>query len=205
MVTTLQQHKRAVGTFSNHSEAEKALHELRDSGFSMNQVSIVGQDINHNAVAGANSGDKLADLDRDTKADEGAKTGAVTGGTVGGLTGLLVGLGLVAIPGVGPVMLAGAGATALATTLAGGAIGAATGGILGGLVGLGIPEDRARNYSDRVDQGDYLVMVTGTDEEIQHAQSILSPRGINDWGIYNDSVAATNDNNLPGSPNPTLR
>ena len=193
MITT-QQHKRAVGTFSNHSEAEKALHELRDSGFAMNQVSIVGQDVNHNSVAGANSGDRLSDLDNN-KADEGAKTGAVTGGTVGGLTGLLVGLGLVAIPGVGPIMLAGAGATALATTLAGGAIGAATGGILGGLVGLGIPEDRARTYSDRVDQGDCLVMVTGTDEEIQRAQSILSPRGINDWGVYNDSVAGTTAKN----------
>lgn len=203
MMTT-QQHKRAVGTFSNHSEAETALHELRDGGFSMNQVSIVGQDINHSSMAGANTGDRVSDLEHN-KADEGAKTGATAGGVVGGLTGLLVGLGLVAIPGVGPVMLAGAGATALATTLTGGAIGAATGGIVGGLVGLGIPEDRARNYSDRVDQGDYLVMVTGSDEEIQLAQSILSPRGINDWGIYNDSVAATNANDLPGSPNPTLR
>lgn len=206
MVTTAQQHKRAVGTFSNHSEAEKALYELRDSGFSMNQVSIVGQDINHNAVAGANSADQLSELNpTENKADEGAKTGATAGGVVGGLTGLLVGLGLVAIPGVGPVMLAGAGATALATTLTGGAIGAATGGIVGGLVGLGIPEDRARNYSDRVDQGDYLVLVTGTDEEIQLAQSILSPRGISDWGIYNDSYAANTTNDLPGSPNTTLR
>jgi len=41
----------------------------------------------------------------------------VTGGAVGGLTGLLVGLGALAIPGVGPVMLAGATATALATAL----------------------------------------------------------------------------------------
>jgi len=202
---TAQQDKRAVGTFSNHSEAEKALHELRDSGFAMNQVSIVGQDINHNSVAGANSGDRLKDLEHNTKADEGAKTGATAGGVVGGFTGLLVGLGLVAIPAVGPIMLAGAGATALATTLAGGAIGAATGGIVGGLVGMGIPEDRARNYSDRIDQGDYLVMVTGTDEEIQRAQSILSPRGINDWGIYNDSYAANAGNDLPGSPNQSLR
>jgi len=77
----------------------------------------------------------------------------VTGGTVGGLTGLLVRLGTLAIPGVGPIMLAGATATAIATAAAGGAIGAATGGILGGLVGLGIPEDRAKVYNDSVLQG----------------------------------------------------
>jgi len=52
------------------------------------------------------------------KADE-ALAGAVTGGA-GGLTGLLVGLGALAIPGMGPVMLAGATATALATALSGG-------------------------------------------------------------------------------------
>ena len=185
---TGQQSKRAIGTFSNHADAEKALHELRDSSFPMNQVSIVGQDMNRNSsMSGAQGSDRLSDLDDGNKADEGAKKGAATGGAVGGLTGLLVGLGMVAIPGVGPVMLAGAGATALATALTGGAIGAATGGIVGGLVGLGIPEKEARTYSDRVDQGHYLVMVEGTDADVQRAESILSQRGINDWGIYNNT------------------
>jgi len=43
----------------------------------------------------------------------------VTGGAVGGLTGLLVGLGALAIPGVGPVMLAGATCCSPATALSG--------------------------------------------------------------------------------------
>ncbi|WP_034937144.1 hypothetical protein [Gloeocapsa sp. PCC 73106] len=49
------------------------------------------------------------------------------------LTGLLVGLGALAIPGVGPIMLAGAVATALATTAARGVSGVAAGSLLGGL------------------------------------------------------------------------
>ncbi len=204
-----QNHKRAVGTFSHHADAEKALHELRDSGFSMNQVSVVGQDIHSTSnVAGANTADRLSDLEKNTKADEGAKTGAVTGGTVGGLTGLLVGLGMVAIPAIGPIMLAGAGATALATTLAGGAIGAATGGVVGGLIGLGIPEDRARTYSDRVDHGDYLIMVEGSEADIQRAEAILSHRGINHWGIYDSHGSNISDENSPihrsTTSNPTL-
>jgi len=199
------QHKRAIGTFSDHRDADAALSELRDSGFSMDMVSIVGQDINRNSsVAGAEGSDRLSDLSEHSRADEGAKTGATTGGAVGGLTGLLVGLGMVAIPGVGPVMLAGAGATALATALTGGAIGAATGGILGGLVGLGIPEGRARAYSDRIDQGDYLVMVVGTDEDIQRAQNILSHRGINDWGIYDSTDASTSGTQAGNYPAGTL-
>jgi len=190
---TQQQHKRAIGTFSNHAEAQAALQELKESNFPMDLVSVVGQNIDRNSnVAGAESSDRLSDLETHNKADEGAKKGAATGGALGGLTGLLVGLGMVAIPGLGPVMLAGAGATALATTLTGGAIGAATGGIVGGLVGMGIPEEQARTYSDRVEQGDYLVMVEGSDENIQRAQSILSGRGISDWGIYDDQKHGTN-------------
>lgn len=182
-------HKRAVGTFATHQAAEAALRELRDSGFLMDRVSVVGRDLDrYPEMSGTGADDRLIEtsqrINRDTQADEGAKTGAIAGGTLGGLTGLLVGLGAIAIPGIGPVMLGGALATALATTISGGAIGAAAGGLVGGLVGLGIPEDRARVYHDRVSRGEYLVMVEGTEAEIQQAEAILHRRGIQDWGIY---------------------
>jgi hypothetical protein len=98
---------------------------------------------------------------------------------------LLIGLGTLAIPGVGPVMLAGAAATAIATALAGSAIGAAAGGLVGGLIGLGIPEEQAQLYHDHVVQGDYLVIVDGTDAEILRAGAILKRLGIRKWEVYN--------------------
>lgn len=198
----LGHHKRAVGTFSSYGDAETVLRELKDSGFPMDRVSVVGRDIDRNSeIAGAGASDRLSDAGKraahDTEADTGAKTGALAGGALGGLTGLLVGLGALAIPGVGPIMLGGAAATALATTISGGAIGAAAGTLVGGLVGLGIPEDRAKIYSDRVSQGNYLVMVEGTDEEIHQAELILSHRGIQDWGVY-ESAARESDAAYPG-------
>lgn len=115
-------HRRAVGVFSHRRDAEDALHELRNSGFEMDRVSVIAQDTDRNDnIAGAEVHDRVGN-----KADEGASLGAVSGGTLGGLTGLLVGLGTLAIPGVGPIMLAGATATAIATTLAGAGIGAST-------------------------------------------------------------------------------
>lgn len=180
---TSQRQKRAVGVFSNRRDSEHALNELRDSGFSMDKVSVVSKDVDSNdSIAGADVSDRAGN-----KADEGATTGAVTGGALGGLTGLLVGLGALAIPGIGPIMLAGATATTIATTLAGGAIGAAAGGLVGALIGLGIPEERARVYNDRVSQGHDLVLVDGTHSEIQRAESILHNRGIQEWGIYDAS------------------
>ncbi|PSB01874.1 YsnF/AvaK domain-containing protein [Merismopedia glauca] len=178
--TEVNRNRRAIGTFPSRPAAEEALHELKNSGFNMEQVSVVAQDSDGNPnIAGTEVIDNTGN-----KADDGAKVGAASGGAVGGLTGLLVGIGALAIPGIGPIMLAGAAATALATTLAGGAIGAAAGSLLGGLVGLGIPEEQARAYQNRVSAGEYLVIVDGTDAEIAHAQNILSRRGIQDWGIY---------------------
>lgn len=181
----LTQTRRAIGTFPTVHAAEQALHELERSGFPMEKVSVIARDNRTNSLAGVDVNKPVGN-----KADEGAKTGAVSGGALGGLTGLLVGLGVLAIPGIGPVMLAGAGATVLATALSGTAIGAATGGLLGALVGLGIPEKEAKIYSDRVSRGDYLVMVQGTDVDIQHAEQILKRHTIQDWGIYNTTDAS---------------
>lgn len=183
----LRHNKRAVGVFSKRHDAEVALKELKDSNFPMDRVSVITKDADRadrDDIAGADVRDDVRERTEGNKADEGAKTGALAGGALGGLTGLLVGLGTLAIPGIGPIMLAGATATAIATTLAGGAIGAATGGLLGALVGLGIPEERARVYQERVSRGHYLILVEGSDDDIRRAEAILNNRGIEDWGVY---------------------
>jgi hypothetical protein len=180
--------QRAVGIFSGYTTLETALHELKNSDFLMNRVSVVGRDINNQIESsGANTSTimNVGNLDTDENvAKTGAKTGAVAGSAAGGIAGLLVGLGAIAIPGVGPVMLAGTAVTAIATAISGGAIGAAAGSLAGGLLGLGIPEDRAHVYSDRVTQGDYLVMVEGSAADIALAESIFTRRGIHEWYVY---------------------
>ncbi len=174
-------HKRAVGVFPSDRAAEDALHELKESGFSMANVSVVAKDTKRAHEITTDAGVPEAQ-DKNTNLD--ATKGVLSGGTVGGLTGLLVGLGLLAIPGVGPIMLAGAAATTLATTIAGTGIGAAAGGLIGALVGAGIPEERAHVYNERITHGDYLVMVDGTNDEIRRAEAILSKRGIQHWEVY---------------------
>jgi hypothetical protein len=208
----LGQHKRAVGVFSTRRDAEIALRELRDANFPMDRVSVITRDGDReDHIAGADVRSDIRDRDHDdNKADEGAATGALTGGALGGLTGLLVGLGTLAIPGVGPIMLAGATATAIATTLAGTAIGAAAGSLIGALIGLGIPEEEARGYNDRVSRGDYLIMIEGNDEEISRAAAILGHRGIQDWRVYDvpnahaDTVPATTAAAVASTPRSAL-
>lgn len=171
--------KRAVGVFSNYQNAEQAINALQNSGFLQNSVSIIARN--------AEAQEDIAGVDISefgTKANEGAAAGALTGGILGGLTGLLVGLGSLVVPGVGPVLFAGEVASTLTATLAGGAMGAAAGGLLGALLGLGIPEERAKIYDNRVAGGDYLVIVDGTVDEIIKAEAILINYEIQELGIY---------------------
>lgn len=181
--------KRAVGLFSSRAEAEQAMYKLRDSGFNMDHISVV-----------AKSGDGLKEISGHDSTYDGAKSkgeqakggagaGAKAGALTGGAIGLVGSLGILAIPGIGPIAEAG---FLLANTLLGGGIGAASGGLLGALIGWGIPEDQANHYNDRVhNHGDYLVMVEGTETEMATAESILRQGGIRDWGVYSRPMAQT--------------
>ncbi|MEH2166259.1 MAG: hypothetical protein V7K41_06215 [Nostoc sp.] len=176
----LSQYQRAIGVFTHRIDAEQAIHELRDSGLAMEKVSVVVQ----NSERNHQTTDNEVKEDTGDKADEGATVGGLSGGAVGGLTGLLVGLGTLAIPGVGPIMLAGAAATALVTTLVGASIGAATGTFAGALVGWGMSSEQARAYNERVEDGHYLIIVDCTSFEIAKVEEILQRWGIEEFGIY---------------------
>jgi hypothetical protein len=108
----------------------------------------------------------------DATANETTTTGAgATIGTIlGGGAGLLAGLGLLAIPGVGPIVAAGW----LIATITGAGIGAAGGGILGSLVGAGVPEEHAHVYAEGVRRGGTLVTVRVEDARRGAVEQIMN-------------------------------
>ncbi|MGF1500145.1 MAG: histidine kinase [Elainellaceae cyanobacterium] len=170
--------KRAVGVFKTQDAVEDLIRKLKSDNFPMERVSLLARD-----VKGIEGADEITETEGN-EAKEGAGAGATTGTVLGGVGGFLVGVGLLAIPGVGPVLAAGTEISALASTFAGAGIGAATGGIVGALVGMGIPEERAKVYEDRIKAGNYLVMISGTDEEIEHISSIMRDRDVQDFDVY---------------------
>lgn len=172
--------KRAIGAFPNLQAAETALNELQTAYFPMEQVSVIGPDSSPEAIGVAANNDNNIE----NQGDQTARAGTIAGGALGGLAGVLIGIGTIAIPGVGPIVLGGTAATALASTLAGGAVGAFAGGLVGGMASLGIPEQKARAYSDWVSRGGYLVLVEGSEDEIGQAEIVLSRGGIQDWSAY---------------------
>ncbi len=194
MTESIYKKKRALGVFQNFEDLKSSIEKLKEEGFDLDRVSAIARDPNlQKEISGSEISETETGKKLGNKAGEGAAKGAVAGGALGGVTGLLVGLGALAIPGVGPILLAGAEATALATTFAGGGIGAASGGLLGALIGLGIPEERTKVYSDRVARGDYLLMLVGTQAEMEHARSIVENRNVEEWGIYDAGTMKTSD------------
>jgi hypothetical protein len=158
--------------FDRYEDASAAVTKLEAAGVPHSDISIVSN----------NEGDRHAGLigrgnddHRDTKdnAETGAGTGATVGTVAGGAVGLLTGLGLLAIPGVGPVVAAGW----LVTTLAGAGIGAATGGLIGGLTGAGVSEADAHTYSEGVRRGGTLVTVRTDEMRAPTAMNILEEHG----------------------------
>lgn len=145
-----------LGIFSNRNYAEQAIMDLESSGFDPKDISIVTKDQAH--------AENIADSTGGTVA-EGAVSGATTGGVVGGLAGLLIGIGAIAIPGLGGILIGGPLAAALgltgaaATTVSGALTGAVAGGLIGALMGLGVSEDDAKFYEDRIREGAILLAI----------------------------------------------
>jgi len=156
--------------FDRYDDAGEAVAKLEAGGIPHANVSIVS----------SNEGDKHAGrlgsgTDHDTKqgAETGAGTGATLGTVAGGAAGLLAGLGLLAIPGVGPVVAAGW----LVSALTGAGIGAAAGGLVGGLAGAGLNESDAHVYSEGVRRGGTLVTVRADESRAPMVMDILEQHG----------------------------
>ena len=167
--------KNVVGMFDNVRDAEAAVRDLRNAGVQDADISFVGRDKDEATMA---SNEYLAE--GHSEAAEGAGLGATSGTVVGGLTGLLVGLGILAIPGVGPVIAAGTLATALGTTALGAGIGAAAGGLLGALVGAGVPEEDAHIYAEGIRRGNALVMARVNDTMVDTTIDIMDRHNVVD-------------------------
>ncbi len=152
--------KTVSGLFDDYSDARAAVSALEDRGVPSDDISIVSNNV----------GDRYS---KDSNAVEGAGTGAGLGAAVGGIGGLLTGLGVMAIPGVGPVVAAGW----LAATAAGAAAGAVAGGAAGGLIGAmtesGVPEEHAHVYAEGVRRGGAVVTARVDESLYADAQAIL--------------------------------
>ena len=158
--------------YDNYTDARTAVTSLEAAGVPHSDISIVANNSDN-----WYSKDGKVDRDRDGVDDraEGAGTGAGIGAGLGGAAGLLAGLGLLAIPGLGPVVAAGW----LVATAVGAAAGAASGGLIGALTQAGVSKEDAHLYAEGVRRGGTLVSARVADADRARFESILDRSAVN--------------------------
>lgn len=160
--------------FDKQDQAEAAVRELRRLGVGPDDLSVV---LRHAGAGPTRSFAEPAEGKSDTAeavdTAVGAGEGLVAGGLIGGGAGLLTGLGILTIPGFGPVLAAGwLISTAIGAT-AGGVSGGALGGLLGALRKSGETEDDANVLAEGVRRGCVMVSVRVEEAEAARIEALL--------------------------------
>lgn len=153
------------GLFDNYDEALNAVRALEEAGIPADDISLISNNTNGEYVDDA--------LKDDSNTVTGAETGAGLGAVAGGGAGLLTGLGLLSIPGVGPVVAGGWLTATLVGLLGGAAAGGVAGGVVGALTESGVPEDEAQAYTEAIRRGSSLVVVRCDEDDREKVEALL--------------------------------
>ena len=151
-----------VAIYESHSQAEEALKELQRSGFDMKKLSIVGKDYHteEHVVGYYNAGDRM-------------KRWGKSGAFWGGFWGLLFGSAFFAIPGIGPVLVAGPLVAWIVGALEGAVVVGGLSAVGAGLYSIGIPKDSIVQYETAIKSDKFLLLAHGTADEVEKAKGIM--------------------------------
>jgi hypothetical protein len=168
-----------VAIYDSHTNAEAAVKELQEAGVDMKSLSIAGKDTHtdEHVIGYYNAGDRM-------------KYWGELGAFWGGFWGLLFGSAMFAIPGIGPILVAGplvawiVGALESAVMVGGiSAIGA-------GLISLGIPKDSVIKYDTALKTDKFLLVVHGTPEAVDQAKRIIEGTRHTSYTVHGELVTA---------------
>ncbi len=132
------------------------------AAFNIMKLSIVGKDYHtdEHVVGYYNTGDRM-------------KYWGTLGAFWGSLWGLLLGAGFFAIPGIGPVLVAGPLLGWVLGALEGAVVTGGMTAIGAGLFSLGIPKDSVLKYEMALKSNKFILVAHGTADEAAQARRIL--------------------------------
>jgi uncharacterized membrane protein len=151
-----------VAIYDTHEQAEQAVKCLQEAGVDMKSLSIAGkeQHTDEHVVGYYNTGDRM-------------KHWGKVGAFWGGFWGLLFGSALFAVPGIGPVLVAGPLVAWIVAGLEGAAVVGGMGAIGGGLASIGIPKDSIVEYELALKTDKFVLIVHGTQDAVDKAKGII--------------------------------
>lgn len=158
-----------IAVIDDHQQVKSALDGLLNAGFDAAQISVVGKDHpSDKQIHGyVTTGDQM-------------KFWGVQGAFWGGITGILIGSGLLFVPGLGPLIVAGPILSAIVGGLEGAAGLAGIEAVFAGLFHLGFSKDGLALYEKQLKAGKSLLLVHGDKDQVIRAKEVLTNGGIVD-------------------------
>lgn len=152
-----------VAIYETHSQAEEAIKELQRGGFDMKKMSIVGKDYHtdEHVIGYYNTGDRM-------------KYWGKRGAFWGGLWGMLFGAAFFAIPGIGPILVAGPLVAWIVGALEGAVVVGGLSALGAGLYSIGIPKNSVVEYETALKSDKFLLLAHGTADEVAKARDIMN-------------------------------
>jgi hypothetical protein len=169
-----------VAVYGTHTQAEDAVKELQRAGFDMKTLSIIGKGYHtdEHVVGYYNTGDRM-------------KYWGKMGAFWGGFWGLLLGSAFFAIPGIGPVLVAGPVVAWIVGALEGAVVVGGLSVIGAGLYGMGIPKDSVLTYETAIKSDKFLLLVHGTSQETEKARNVLETTGADSLTMHSGAAVAS--------------
>jgi len=168
-----------IAIYDTHSQAEAAIRELQEAGVDMKTLSIAAKDTHtdEQVVGYYNAGDRM-------------KRWGKVGAFWGGFWGLLFGSAMFAIPGLGPLLVAGPWVAWIVAGLEGAVIVGGVSAAGAGLLSIGIPKDSVVKYDVALKTDKFLLVVHGTPEAVDKAKNIIEGTEHNSFSVHGELVSA---------------
>jgi len=166
-----------VAIYDTHVQAEEAVKELQVAGVDMKTLSIAAKDTHtdEHVVGYYNAGDRM-------------KYWGKIGAFWGGFWGLLFGSAMFAIPGLGPLLVAGPWVAWIVAGLEGAAVVGGVSAAGAGLVSIGIPKDSVLKYDVALKADKFLLIVHGTPDAVDKAKDIIAGTRHSSYTVHESPV-----------------
>jgi uncharacterized membrane protein len=168
-----------VAVYDTHEQAENAIKELQEAGVDMHSLSIAGKDTHtdEHVVGYYNAGDRM-------------KYWGKLGAFWGGFWGLLFGSAMFAIPGIGPILVAGPLVAWIVAGLEGAVVVGGVSAVGAGLMSIGIPKDSVLEYDVALKTDKFLLIVHGSPDEVSRAKAIIHGIDHSSYAVHGETVFA---------------
>ena len=165
-----------VAVYNTEQEVEEVVIRLQKSAFNTNKLSIVAKDDYHTAehpVGYYITGGRM-------------KYWGKRGPFWGRIWGLLVGAAFFAVPGVGPVLVAGPLVAWIVGTLECTVIASGLSVIGAGFYRVGIPHDSALQYEAALKANRFVLVAYGVTHEVARALDIIQTTRFTNLAVHSD-------------------